>query len=149
MALDKNKTPPHPHKMTQHLTHMIKTKAPHRQLRFVRRVRGAADFPPSRACGEVTFLAICARFKQHFWRFLGFFPPGASRWRGLTFGSQNRLQVRVSGDFRQPRACGEVSFLAIFAICFAIPKIKSPHTHKLQQQTAPGSWKKSSVSLRF
>ena len=85
-------------------------KGPHKHLRFVRRVSDCGDFQPSRACGEVTFLAICARFKQHFGRFLGSLPPGACRSRGVLFGRLFGPAVRVSGDFRNRPAGREESF---------------------------------------
>ena len=101
-------------------------KGPHKHLRFVRRVSECGDFPPSRAWGELTFLATHARFKQHFGRFLGFFPSGACTPRGVLFGNLFRPTVSVSGDFRKRPAAREDSFFFEFPSTFSSPKVKSP-----------------------
>ena len=100
--------------------------APHRHLRFVRRVPKSINFLPSRAWGEVTFLATHTRFKQHFGRFLGFFPSGACTPRGVLFGNIFRPTVSVSGDFRKRPAARGDSFFFEFPLTFSSPKVKSP-----------------------
>ena len=109
--------------------------APHRHLRFVRRVPKSINFLPSRAWGEVTFLATHARFKEHFGRFLGFFPSGACTPRGILFGNLFRPTVSVSGDFRK-RPAARVDSFFFFRISIDVFKSQSEKPPCAQAITA-------------